>query len=628
MIYGNYYDIELSDNNSRANQPDKILLKLKPHQLTSLHKAMEMETTGGIKYRFTDRNSFLSISNMFYSHNHMYENNYLTDAENNSNTEINISTNVGILGDMVGYGKTLIALSLIAGNNLNNIYINNNYTKTYNNYKNYSYLNITCSNNLIPKNNNIINTTLVIVPRGPVYVQWEKTITSNTSLKVLAIDNLNFIKKFLPKYDGTNKQEIFNFFESYDIVLIKNTTLKILCDSYYNYNNNFNIIKRWKRIMIDEAHDIISKIPSLQYYYLWLISGTYDDILKRINNNANNIIYSNGIKEIMNDNFINLMLVKNNYNFIKNSFNIPDPIEKYYLCKLPSNISAIKNFISNSILEKINANDFAGAIKDLGGKNETEDNIIELVSKELKRDLFNKETERDYISHLDIPAEQKQQKLKNINHEIENQINKINDLTERIKSLTAKNCIICMDTLTNPIMLECTHLFCGKCVLKWLATNKNCPYCRSNITGVDKLIAIVSEKTENTEIPEDNLSKEETFLNIIKNKPDGKFLVFSKNDNGFDIIKTKMMQNNIQFELLKGNTSHMMNILDKFKKGIINIILLNTQYAGSGIDINYATDVIIFHSMGLDKQQAIGRAQRVGRNIPLHIHNLCYEHEI
>ena len=84
----------------------------------------------------------------------------------------------------------------------------------------------------------------------------------------------------------------------------------------------------------------------------------------------------------------------------------------------------------------------------------------------------------------------------------------------------------------------------------------------------------------------------------------------------------------IKYDFLKGNTSQMVNILNKFKNGDINVILLNTQYAGSGIDINFATDVIIFHSMGLDKQQAVGRAQRVGRTEQLYIHNLCYEHEI
>ncbi len=57
-------------------------------------------------------------------------------------------------------------------------------------------------------------------------------------------------------------------------------------------------------------------------------------------------------------------------------------------------------------------------------------------------------------------------------------------------------------------------------------------------------------------------------------------------------------------------------------------ILLNTFHAGSGIDISFATDVIIFHSMGLYKTQAVGRAQRVGRTDKLFIHNLCYEQEM
>jgi SNF2 family DNA or RNA helicase len=71
-----------------------------------------------------------------------------------------------------------------------------------------------------------------------------------------------------------------------------------------------------------------------------------------------------------------------------------------------------------------------------------------------------------------------------------------------------------------------------------------------------------------------------------------------------------------------------MNILNNFKYKNTNVILLTTQYAGSGIDISIATDVIILHSMDADKQQAIGRAQRVGRSTPLNVHNLCYEHEM
>jgi superfamily II DNA or RNA helicase len=588
MFIENYYDIELDENSKLAIQSSKINIKLKPHQLTALNKAIEMENNKILKYKI-----------------------------HNTENHIEISTNVGIFGDIVGYGKTFIALSLIAMNDVNNIYINNNLTEIYNNTKNYNYFSISTINHLLP--NNIIKSTLIIVPRGPVYNQWEEMIKTNTSLKILAISNLLFIKSQLPRYDGTNIEEIIEFYNSYDIILIKNTTLKL----FFNYYDNN--ITNWKRVIIDEAHDILNNLKVyINYHYLWLISATYEKIVERLKKTSSNSLIIS--KDVIN-NYINFMIVKNNIKFIKNSFKLPEPVEKYYLCKLSNNINVIKNFISDSILEKINANDISGAIKELGGKNETEEQIIELVSKELKRELHNKELERDYITNLDISPEQKTLKLKNINTDIENQEEKIKNLTERISYISSKTCAICMELITNPIMLECMHVFCGSCLMKWIRNNRNCPNCRSIISSPDKLIAIVNSdvKEENKELL---LSKEETLLKIIKLKINGRFLIFSKNENSFEKIKSILNETNYKYELLKGNTSHMINVLNKFKSGEINIILLNTQYAGSGIDISDATDIIIFHNMGIDKQQAIGRAQRVGRITELYIHNLCYEHEL
>ena len=620
MLKVNYYDMELNEMSEIALQNDKLKIKLKPHQLAALNKALEMEINGTIRYKISNTTKLISLMNMLYSNIPL-----LTQTNNNI---IQISTNVGILGDMVGYGKTLIALALITVNNVENIHINNTYSKSFNNHINYSYLNISSLNNLIVPSNIIFNTTLVIVPRGPVYIQWVNMIKTHTSLNVLSIENLTFIKKHLPVFTQNNRNEIIDFFNGYDLVLIKNTTLKLLYKYYYN-DNNFNIINNWKRVIIDEAHDIINQLKvHINYNYLWMISGTYDALLKKVYNNKNSLIYTNTVNELMNDEFINLMLVKNNNNFIKNSFKIPEPIEKFYLCKLSNNFNVIKTFISDSILDKINANDITGAIKELGGKNETENDIIELVSRELKRDLFNKEAERNYISNLDIPVEQKTTKLKTINAEIEQQVEKIKNLTERISYISSKTCSICMELIRNPIMIECTHIFCGGCLIKWLKNNNSCPCCRSNINGTDKLIAIVNENENENITPEIILSKEETLLKIIRHKPDGRFLIFSKNENSFEKIKSELNKNNNKYELLKGTTTHMINVLNKFKSGEINIILLNTQYAGSGIDISYATDVIIFHNMGIDKHQAIGRAQRVGRTDKLYIHNLCYEHEL
>jgi len=611
MVFSN---IELTENDIRSTQSDKIITKLKPHQLTSLYKAMMMENTGEITYKLKN---FHNYSQLFF------ENANIINPDNEE-TDITIRTNIGILGDKVGYGKTLLGLSLIASNDLNNIHINPTYIKNFSSHCHYNYLNISVSNNLIQKNPNILNTTLVIVPRGPVYVQWEKTILEKTKLKMISITNMNFIKSNLPKFDGSNQKEIMEYFESFDLVLIKNTTLKIFIDFY----SGCHFIKNWKRIMIDEAHDIINKIPTyMNYYYLWLISGTYNDIFTKTGYSH----YISGIKELMNKNSIASIIVKNTNEFIKNSFDIPEPNEKFYLCKLPTNFHIAKMFLNSSVLEKINANDFAGAIRELGGKNETEDNIIELVSKDLKRNLFNLEMEKSFINSQDINEDEKELKINNINVKIEVQNNKIKELTDRISSFKENSCAICMDVFQNPVLLECTHMFCGRCIFEWYNrnNNKNCPTCRTNIKDLNKLTAIV-DKNENKEvkIKEEIFSKEDTLLKIIDKNPNGKFLVFSKIDNSFETFKKKLNDANIKFEFLKGTTTHMLNVLERFKNGITKIILLNTQYAGSGIEINCATDVIIFHSMGLDKQQAIGRAQRVGRTSILNIHNLCYEDEM
>ena len=609
----NYYDIELNENDKIIEQNEKVKMKLKPHQLTALYKAIDMENNGIINYKISNIHKYNSLIYMLYGK-------YFNSTNNNN--IISISTNVGILGDMVGYGKTLTALALIANNDINNIKVNDIYSKNFANNNSYSYLNISTKNLFLQQNNNFLNTTLIIVPRGPVYIQWLNMIKKETSLKVLAIDNINFIKRSMPVKNNNNINDIIEYFNSFDIILIKNTTFKLLY-SYYG-----DTITKWKRIIIDEAHDIIRNISiDIKYNYLWLISGTYEDLIKNFHNYSNNIIYSNITKELFNNEFINLMLIKNNTNFIKKSFDLPEPIEKYYLCKLSNNINIIKNFITDNILDKINAGDIIGAIKELGGKNEKEDDIIELVLKELKRDLFNKEAEKNYINSMDISNETKLIKLKNIDNEIQQQEEKINNLKERISYISTKSCSICMDLITNPIMIECTHIFCGGCLLKWLKNNRNCPYCRNSINNMNKLIAIVDNNYKDVE-KENIFSKEATLIKIISDKPNGKFLIFSKNENSFEKIKQELTINSYNYELLKGNTTHMMNVLNKFKNGDINIILLNTQYAGSGIDISDATDIIIFHNMGNDKNQAVGRAQRVGRTTNLHIHNLCYSHEL
>ena len=617
------YDIEIDSNSLRCSQPIKIKKTLKPHQLACLYKAIYMENIGSITYKNNSQNRDVNLRNI-------------------PNT-IKISTNIGIIGDIVGYGKTLTALSIIAHNPLDKIHINTTKVHSFHSSKAYNYFTAVSENLNLHNYDNMISSTLIIVPRGPVYVQWEKTLKESTDLKYIAIDDLNYIKKNLPIFKNNNERAIIDYFNQYDVVLIKNTTLDRLLN-YYNtpVSNIRHFIYNWKRIMIDECHDIINKIEIFNYLFIWLISGTYFNMCNKISSTSYSQYYN--IKDILREDYINYVLVKCNKEFVKESFKIPPIIEHYHLCKMSKYLRVIKKYINSSILDKINANDISGAIKDLGGKNETEEGIAALICADMNKNLSNKQKEREYTLGLDILEETKANRIKTIDNEIVIIEGKIKDLTERITEINTKICSICLDNVTHPIILECTHIFCGSCLFNFLnshtynSTNiKKCPDCRAEIKSTENLTAIVTTKDEITNeiISEDNtnkigkgiLNKEDTLLEILKNKPDGKFIVFSRVDVFTKIIKL-LVSNKITFAELKGNTSHMMNVLKDFKNGLINVILLTTQYAGYGIDINYATDVIIFHSMAVDKQQAIGRAQRVGRTNNLIVHNLCFEHEL
>lgn len=618
------YDIEIQATDPNISQPVNINIQLKPHQLAALHKMYLMEKHGKIFYNVQDPSR------------------HILDIHTRRSITIrgnfNIKSNIGILGDIVGYGKTLTALSIIEINNITpkvinegeapvisgSIYEEPEMIYSYNS-RNYANFTATCEKTDGLPQERYIRSSLIVVPRGPVYVQWENAIRTQTKLKVLSIDSLPGIRRLCPA-SGSSATIIKNFFEKYDIVLVKNTALKTLMDHYTTPSYINHPIAAWDRIMIDEAHDIISKMPIFSFKFLWLISGTYQCIINRAYGSRLQMSYA--IRDLLTEERFNLILIKGEPNFVKSSFTVPTPIELSYLCALPSNITALQPFLNSNIREMINANDIKGAIREMGGTNESEEEIVDLVTRELQREINNKMREIQYYSEMDISQDQRDIRVNHINIEINHLNEKMTNLRERVTLLSEKNCSICYDNFKNPILLPCTHVFCGSCLLFWMRNGNSCPECRAPIESRG-LIAIVKqeEKTNDADHPV-ILSKEHTLLKLLRDKPAGRFLVFSRVDNGFWRLANLLRDNNIPFSELKGSTSQMMRILDRFKQGELRIILLNTYYAGSGIDISCATDLVLFHKMGIDSVQAIGRAQRVGRTEPLNIHTLLYSTEM
>ena len=610
---GTVYGVYITHDDPRAPDPEKILTPLKPHQKAGLYKALQLETTGRAEYQLENPEEYVRNYRQYHHYNML-------------RGRVSIKTNVGIIGDIVGYGKTLMALALVAQNPVAAIVRDTQIVKSINAHNMAVF---TASMTRPVSDDPFIHTTLVVVPRGPVYVQWETAIRTQTKMRILALDSLPTIRRVMP-CQTSSAAEIKEFLEGFDIVLVKNTSFTTLIAHYPNVPSAFSA---WDRVMVDEAHDIIGKMPLVKFHFLWLISATYPMLTNAGYGSRTNMLY--GVRELFYEEYINLVLVKSTKEFVEQSFMVPQPVEHFYMCKFNRRLAAVQPFLTPSVQERINANDIRGAITELGGSAHTEDDIVELVTKEIKREIHNKEIEIGMYANMMLPEDARDARVATLTLDLNRLREKLNNLIDRVTMLEQKACPICYDNYTNPIMLDCTHVFCGECLMGWMRNGNVCPTCRASIR-TSCLHAIVSEAdaaaastsaSSSTPKVEEMKSKEDKVIEIIRSKPDGKFLIFSRIDAAFWSIMNKLTESGISFVEMKGATGHMMRALESFRCGQVQVCLLSTFHAGSGIDISCATDVILLHSMGVDRDQAVGRAQRQGRQSQLHIHSLLYPHE-
>ena len=94
-------------------------------------------------------------------------------------------------------------------------------------------------------------------------------------------------------------------------------------------------------------------------------------------------------------------------------------------------------------------------------------------------------------------------------------------------------------------------------------------------------------------------------------------------------IEKTLVHNNMRFKRIKG--SGIKNVITRFKHSgekSIDVLLLNSRFCGSGINLENADIIIIYHKMSIDlENQVIGRSQRIGRTNQLQVYKLLNENE-
>jgi SNF2 family DNA or RNA helicase len=169
---------------------------------------------------------------------------------------------------------------------------------------------------------------------------------------------------------------------------------------------------------------------------------------------------------------------------------------------------------------------------------------------------------------------------------------------------------------------------------KWLANNNSCPLCKA-VTTMSSLLIEVTDKVEQPQIADSQSitienNKVQNLIRIIKaSKDDAKILVFSEYEETFVEIVAELHVNDVPFAYLKGTCGSICNTVDKFKKGILKVLLVNSNHYGSGMNLECTTDVIMVHKFDNEmEKQVIGRANRYGRCESLNVWYLLHQNEV
>ena len=581
---------ELDHFDDLATQPANCIIPLKPHQLATLKKCIDIES------------SEIKIDN-----------------------GTSMRSRIGIIGDQVGSGKSFVILGLLMSDVPYMVAPDI-----------YSYGN----NMLVVKMHQGTehdDLSMLVIPHN-ICTQWEKYLTS--------------FAPTLP-YMMITKRKEYNQFVTTDL-----TTKRLLIVSCTYYNTVVADLKHKKRklrrVIYDEVDSMnlqsAMEMPSLFYWFVTASYGHllypkachfYDRTLEKY------IIYSSGLRHsgFIKSLFVNLIenkylrdvIVKCNTEFIQASFQIPEPIVQYIKCRSPAAVELLSGVVDRNVLDSLNAGDVTTAIRLISQTNKSsEENIVEILISTLSKQLHNLELKLQYTQLMEFDtADAKQQVIHRINSSIREISTKIQHVQDRIRS--TDTCCICYEEIQNKTVLSCcSNTFCFKCINIWLANRAVCPLCktvvqRDNIYVVDEMQSEPIESAGPDEVSEQH-DKMTNLLNILKQMDSSRrVLIFSGYERTLENIWSHVLHkvsDKMSATYLKGNRTSIDKIVEEYRQGRHQILLINSKEYGSGLNLENTTDIIMFHKFDNElEKQVIGRAQRVGRTDSLRLWYLLHANE-
>ena len=395
--------------------------------------------------------------------------------------------------------------------------------------------------------------------------QWEFEL-KRTSLKYIAVYNKCDI-------EGIDMSK-------YDLILVSHNIYNIFCQVYRN--------KCWKRFIIDEPASLkISSMEELTAKFYWFVTATPYELYPRKRTGF--------LNDLLPDfEYIRHVIQKNDDQYVKISYDMPITNHIYYniTCELSKLFDGL---INRNTMEMLEAGNVQGVLTSLG--NTSESIIDSFRNRKLKR-----------LSELTI-NEENMEKIQLLQ-------NHLKMLDERLRRYMYEHtCILCDQSHKKLCITTCCQtLICEN------HTDVSCPICKSDFSKMYVSIDDIPEYKNSDKI---KITKIQQTMSIISDANHKKILIFSNFNESFIVIKKYLEEKKIHYLELRGTKEKRDNVIDLYKTGHVNVLLLNTIHSGAGLNLQETTDIIMYHQLhDYQKTQVLGRANRIGRKMNLNVHYL------
>lgn len=447
---------------------------------------------------------------------------------------------------------------------------------------------------------------VIVVPHN-IYNQWIN------SIKIFLGDLLRYA--CLLDYKEINKLFLnTEILYKHHIII----TTPLMYDVFASTLNNLNIVVR--RVFFDEADSIKNiLVNSIKSQMTWFISASIHSVFDRNTLTASIGSYTNLYLPNL---LLNECFCKDEY--IDANIRLPKPVYEEFICKDFYIDIILSNILEKDILKLVYSHDYLEIRQECNGHTVKENkDILKYMYIYSSKIIFDcdailKELSKNKVDAQDVKG--KTIKKRTFYH---NRLDLIKTVCYRFNV-----CIQCFDYITNKsYKSECNDLVCLNCyqsINKCLTCNKMHQmdtFIKQNQKEDDEESIKIQEFI--TKTPLNKFAILEKILEVTGDK----VLIYSEFRGLNNYLKTYSIKNKIGYEELNGgNIKEIDRILDEFKNNPdTKLLLIDNAYFGVGLNIEYTTDIIFFHSMEEYKEkQLIGRAQRFGRKSKLNIWKLKY----